>query len=427
MQVNETIRAGLIYIEQNLKSSITVEELAEMAGYSPWHYRRIFSQETGTTVAAYIGKHRLDRALGEMIGGRRVIDVALDYGFETYAGFYKAFVKQYGNSPKNYFRKEIVTMFTEKEIQNILSNWDIPKDLPILDMYIMDGAKVSGNIWSIGEEYILKTAKRESLLNNLKVAKAMAAQNFAAATPIPTKSGTEYLDGDNITVLTRGIKGSPLPKSDRFGDNRKAYGRKYGESIARLHNALSKIEPNIEPKELNQYTQVMEWAMPETKKLNLQYNMGLPNSFFDDYVENFGKLFEQMPKQLIHRDPNPSNILFDNGEITGFIDFDFSHRNIRLFDPCYCATGILCEWHEVENIYEKWPEILEGILRGYDRVNPLTAEEKQAVFYVVCSIQMVCAAWFETQTGTGFVELARKNREMLSYIVEHKAQIAKIF
>ena len=425
MQANENIKFSLNYIEQNLKTIITVEELAEIAGYSVWHYHRIFSQFTGLSVAAFIGKRRLDRALSEIIGGRRAIDAALEYGFDTYAGFYKAFVRMYGDSPKSYLKKEMPTMFTEKEIRDILANWDIPQDLPILDIYIMDGAKVSGNVWSIGEEYILKTEKRESLLNNLKVAKALEMQNFAVATPIPTKSGEEYLDGDNITVLTCGIKGSPLPGSDRFGEKRREYGRKYGESIARLHNALTVIEPNIEPKEVNQYAQIVAWAMPETKKQNIQYNMGLPDSFFDDYSENFGKLFDKLPKQLIHRDPNPSNILFDGGEVTGFIDFDLSHRNIRLFDPCYCAAGILSEWRGVEGVYEKWPEILAGILRGYDSVNPFSPEEKQAVFYVICSIQMVCVAYFESVDE--LKKLAKINREMFSFIVEHKAQITEIF
>ena len=40
MQTNESIKPGLDYIEENLKTVITVEELASMAGYSVWHYHR---------------------------------------------------------------------------------------------------------------------------------------------------------------------------------------------------------------------------------------------------------------------------------------------------------------------------------------------------------------------------------------------------
>ncbi|MCL2427470.1 MAG: helix-turn-helix domain-containing protein [Oscillospiraceae bacterium] len=421
----DNIKLSLEYIEQNLKSDISADELAEMTGYSVWHYHRLFAKATGMTIASYIGKRRLDRALNEIISGRRLIDVAMDYGFDTYAGFYKAFVRTYGDSPKSYLsKKEASAMFTEKEIRGILTNWDIPQDLPILDIYIMDGAAISENVWSIGENYILKTEKRENMLNNLKIARALSKQGFASAMPILTKSGDEYLDGENITLLTSGIKGAPLAKEYRFGKDRQLFGIKYGESIARLHRSLEVIESDIKPSEINQYKSVIEWALPETRKQNIQYNIGLPDSFFDDYIYNFGALFDKLPKQLIHRDPNPSNILFDNGEVTGFVDFDLSHRNIRLFDPCYCATGLLAERLGLGDndglAYDVWPEILRGILSGYDSVNPLTAEEKQAVYYVICSIQMVFIAYCEQQLE---LEFAKISRVMLKYIANNKEQI----
>ena len=65
--------------------------------------------------------------------------------------------------------------------------------------------------------------------------------------------------------------------------------------------------------------------------------------------------------------------------------------------PMYCATSILSE--TCVRRYEKWLNILGGILQGYDHENKLTLEEKQAVFYVICSIQMICAAYFESQKG----------------------------
>ena len=427
MLTNEAIQSSLDYIEQNLKTTITTEELAQIAGYSVWHYCRLFSQATGWPVASYIGKRRLDRALSEIMGGRRAIDVALEYGFDTYAGFYKAFVRVYGSSPKNYvsMQEKEEMMPTEKELRRILENWDIPQDLPILDTYMQDGAKVSGNVWLIGEAYILKTADREGMLKNLRIAEALATQNFTASTPISTKTGAAYLDGEQITVLTRGIKGSPLAKEDRFGADRRAFGCKYGESIARLHRALAMIEPEIDPLAQNLFAHVCEWALPETKKQNTQYQLGLPDSCFTDYVNHFGVLFDALPKQLIHRDPNPSNILFDGGEVSGFIDFDLSHRNVRLFDPCYCATGILSEWREVDAIYEKWPAVLEGILHGYDRIMPLTDAEKKAVYYVILSIQMSSVAYCEPQEALR--ELAKTNREMLVYIVKNKDRIMAMF
>jgi AraC-like DNA-binding protein/Ser/Thr protein kinase RdoA (MazF antagonist) len=425
MQTSDIIKSGITYIERNLKTDITAEELANMAGYSVWHYHRLFVRVTGMSVSAYIVKLRLNRALIEIAGGRRAIDVALEYGFDTYAGFYKAFVRMYGGSPKSYLSKsEVSVMFTEKQLREFLANWDVRQDLPILDVYTMDGTKVSENVWSIGEDYILKTGSRERILMNLKVAKALAAQGFAASTPVPSKLGEEYLDKEQVFVLTRGIKGNPLSKSDRFGESRREFGKKYGESIARLHKALTVIESEIQPNEQKLYTHVTKWALPEVRKQNIQFNMGLPDTFFEDYINNFSVLFDKLPKQLIHRDPNPSNILFDGGEVTGFIDFDMSERNVRLWDPCYCATGILSERRGIDDIYEKWTDILEGIIHGYDNVNRLTFEEKQAMFYVICSIQMICVAYFEGVDK--YKELAKTSREMLKLIWENEMHIRKL-
>ena len=426
MQVSETIKSGLRCIEENLQTDISAKELADMAGYSLRHYQQLFSQAIGMPVAAYIRKRRLDKALLEIAAGRRAVDAAFDYGFNSYAGFYKAFVRTYGSSPQTKSsKKKGLCMLTEKELRNILGNWDIPQNLPILNVSVADGTAVSDSVRFVGEEYILKTGARAELLRHIAVTKALAAQGFAAAVPIPTKTGADYLEGEKITLLTRSIPGSPLAKADRFGEAREAFGRKYGQSIAGLHKALAAVEPQLTLAEKNILQQAAEWALPDMKAQNLRFQMALPDSFFADCLRRFPLLAQKLPKQAIHRDPNPANILFDGGEVSGFLDFDFSERNIRLFDPCYCATGILSEWRGVDGIYEKWPEILRGILRGYDSVNPLSAEEKNAVFDVICAIQMICVLYFEDKSE--YKELAKTNREMLQFIVKEEARIRSIF
>lgn len=432
MQIPEIIRSSLDYIEHNLKTDIKAEELAKMANYSTFHYYRLFSSLMDSSVSSYILKRRLDHALSEIADGRKAIDVVLEYGFDTYAGFYKAFTKMYGCSPKKYLtiyqhhkpkKPEVADIYTEKELRKILENWNIKNDLPIGDIYIMDGAKVSGNVWTVGSDYILKTCNREKLLKNLKVAKALSKQGFAASLPVPTKTGAEYMDGKELFILTHGLKGNPLPKTDRFGNSCVEFGKKYGESIARLHKALREVQNEVLPDEVNLYQSIIEWALPNVRQQNVQWNMGLDEEFFKDYIDTFGKLFDKLPKQLIHRDPNPSNILFADDEVSGFIDFDLSEVNIRIWDACYCATGILSE--SSDEAYEKWLNVLSGILLGYDSEGKLTKEEKQAVFYVICSIQMICVAYFENQEE--FKQLAKTNRKMLIYIVNNKDKIQQIF
>ncbi len=433
MQNADIIRAGIVYIEQNLKTDITPKELAQMAGYSVWHYQRLFAQVTGLPLAAYINRRRLDNALAEISADRKAIDAAMDYGFESYAGFYKAFLRMYGCSPKKYLSlygthqpiQEVLTMLTEAELRKVLDNWDIPKDLPINDVKIVDGTKTANNVWQVGRDYILKTGDRATLHRNARIAKALEAQGFAASVPVPTKKGGDLTEDQNNFVLIRRIKGEPLTKAERFGADCGDFGFKYGQSFARLHKALMAVEEDIQPFEQNLFAHVAEWALPNVQKQNIQWNMGLPDSFFEEYIRDFGALFKKLPKQLIHRDPNPCNILFCGGDVIGFTDFDLSERNVRLWDPCYCATGILSEQRNAENVYDKFPVILDAILHGYDSVDPLTAEEKQAIYYVICSIQMICVAYFESVNE--YKDLARINREMLVYIIDQKDRIDNIF
>ncbi len=433
MQNADIIRSGVAYIEQNLKTDITPEELAQMAGYSVWHYQHLFAQVIGVPLAVYIKRRRLDRALEEINAKRKAIDVAMEYGFDTYAGFYKAFLHMYGCSPKKYLslygthqsESEVSFMYTEKELRKILANWDIPQDQIIGGVKIVDGTKTANNTWQIGKDYILKTGDRAMLLRNARAAKAIEKHGFAASVPVTTKNGDEFTEGQDIFVLIRKVKGEPLPKADRFGTQCGDFGFKYGQAIAKLHSALAEEEEDLQPYEQNLFAHVTEYALPKVKKQNIQWNMGLSESFFEDYSHNFGKLFKKLPKQLIHHDPNPCNILFYGGEVSGFTDFELSERNMRLWDPCYCATGILSEQKNTENAYDKFPVILENILKGYDSVHPLTYEEKQAVYYVICSIQMICVAYFESVNE--YKDLAKINREMLMYIIEQKERIDNIF
>ena len=120
--MQDYIKPSLDYIEQNLKTDITEEELAQMTNYSTRHYRRIFIQTTGSSVAKYISKKRINHAVAEISSGRKVIDVLYEYGFDSYSGFYKAFVKMYGCSPKKYLM--VYNNLTPKELEEVIMDYN---------------------------------------------------------------------------------------------------------------------------------------------------------------------------------------------------------------------------------------------------------------------------------------------------------------
>jgi len=79
--------------------------LADLAGFSPFHFHRIFSGMVGESVMAHVRRLRLERAAQELMHTQKaVIDVALDAGYETQESFTRAFRSAFDEPPAR-FRK----------------------------------------------------------------------------------------------------------------------------------------------------------------------------------------------------------------------------------------------------------------------------------------------------------------------------------
>lgn len=94
------------YIDENILRKITLKELAVAAGYSPWHAARLFKETIGKAPFEYIRALRLSQAaLVLRDNDERIIDVALDFVFDSHEGFTRAFSKEFGISPRKYSQK----------------------------------------------------------------------------------------------------------------------------------------------------------------------------------------------------------------------------------------------------------------------------------------------------------------------------------
>uniref|UniRef100_A0A7C4ELQ5 AraC family transcriptional regulator n=1 Tax=Fundidesulfovibrio putealis TaxID=270496 RepID=A0A7C4ELQ5_9BACT len=112
------IIAVLAHIQDNLDAPLNLEGLARVAGFSPFHFHRIFLGMTGETVGAHIRRLRLSRAAYRLeFTGLRVTEVALEAGYEAPEAFSRAFKTQFGESPTLFRelsrqrRKEMLTRF----------------------------------------------------------------------------------------------------------------------------------------------------------------------------------------------------------------------------------------------------------------------------------------------------------------------------
>ena len=99
MKSNENINLVLKYIEEHLEDQLTTAKLSQVAGYSEYHFIRMFKSYMNTTVMEYVIKRRLIKASEDILSGDKIIDVALKYGWQSHSGFTKAFVKEFDFAP----------------------------------------------------------------------------------------------------------------------------------------------------------------------------------------------------------------------------------------------------------------------------------------------------------------------------------------
>ena len=98
----ESIQKALDYMEEHLLDDISCEEIARQAHASAFHFQRTFTILTDMSIWEYIRRRRLTLAAQELSHSpKKIIDLALKYGYDTPEAFTKAFRRQHGVSPSD--------------------------------------------------------------------------------------------------------------------------------------------------------------------------------------------------------------------------------------------------------------------------------------------------------------------------------------
>jgi len=92
-------------IERRLRAPIPLDAVARRAGFSLWHFHRVFAELTGESLGSYIRRRRLTVAAEELKLTRRpILDLALDFQFESHEAFTRAFRGVFGVTPSGFRR-----------------------------------------------------------------------------------------------------------------------------------------------------------------------------------------------------------------------------------------------------------------------------------------------------------------------------------
>jgi len=84
--------------------------MARVAGLSPYHFLRTFERLTGVTPHRYVRRMRLREAAVRLAREKaKVLDIAFDCGFGGVSNFNRAFLEEYGMSPRRYRKMANIT------------------------------------------------------------------------------------------------------------------------------------------------------------------------------------------------------------------------------------------------------------------------------------------------------------------------------
>lgn len=102
-RINKVIR----YIEKNLNEELSLNKLAEIAYFSPFHFHRIFYSVVGETTNVFINRLKIERIAAAILAGgdTPISELSAKYGFINPSSFSRAFKKYYGISASEFKKR----------------------------------------------------------------------------------------------------------------------------------------------------------------------------------------------------------------------------------------------------------------------------------------------------------------------------------
>lgn len=98
---NKLVSSVIEYINDNLTNPLSLQKIASEFFISKYHLCRIFKAETGLTVINYINQKRITNVKKLCALGMNISRACLESGFSAYSTFYRAYVKEYHQKPKD--------------------------------------------------------------------------------------------------------------------------------------------------------------------------------------------------------------------------------------------------------------------------------------------------------------------------------------
>ena len=101
------LNGAINYIEEHIKDEIDMEQVASIARCSSFHFQRMFAYMSEVPLSEYIRRRKMSLAAVDLMSGKKVIDVALQYGYDSPTAFNRAFKNIHGVAPSKIIEEGI--------------------------------------------------------------------------------------------------------------------------------------------------------------------------------------------------------------------------------------------------------------------------------------------------------------------------------
>lgn len=284
---------------------------------------------------------------------------------------------------------------------------------------------IKSRIWQIeagSRVYILKRrGNRSSVWGEYDLMGWLISQGLPVSQLLCTIFETPWAEYEGgIFVLYPYLPGISGNQVERLEEG---YAQEIGSGLARLHSSLAAYRSGSDFGQFDLFQDVSGYAWPAVRSyLGARFRPQLKN-IEQEFGRNFVIPYEALPRQLIHCNFHPGNLVFDGNKLSGILDFDRARIAVRLFDLCFCSSAQLAADFSDLKRREAWPKFVQDLLRGYGALYPLSKTEAFLFLYIVYLIQFLFIAY---RLDAGNTEGADHNIAMLLWINDQHEFLAPI-